>query len=252
MSDAFLHVDQVTKAFGHFVALEDVSLDVREGQTTALIGPNGAGKTTFYNVISGRMSPTRGAVRFCGKDITGHPPHRINKIGISRSFQITNVFKELTVLENVLVPLVAHYNQGLKFWRVVGRDAKLKNHAMELLDKLGIARLAHFHAGILSHGDKRLLELAIVLATEPRLVLLDEPTAGMTPEEAHAVVQLIRRLAQEGRYTFFITEHDMKVVFGLAERIIVFHRGRLLAEGAPEEIKRHPEVRSAYLGEEVE
>lgn len=250
MSSQFLQVEKVTKTFGHFVALEDVSLTIQAGKTTALIGPNGAGKTTFYNVISGRMAPTSGVVKFCGKPISGSPPHKINKSGISRSFQITNVFKELTVLENVMVPLVSHYNLGHKLWQVVNRNAQLESRAMELLDKLGIAQLAKFHAGILSHGDKRLLELAIVLATEPRLVLLDEPTAGMTPDEVHATIELIRKLAASGQYTFFITEHDMKVVFGLAERIIVFHRGKVLAEGSAEEIRSNPEVRTAYLGEE--
>lgn len=250
MTAPLLEVKNARKAFGHFLAVKDVSLEVNEGELTALIGPNGAGKTTFYNLVSGRLKPTQGVVRFRGKDISGEPPHRITKLGISRSFQITNIFSELSVLENVAVALVAHRNLGLKLWKVASRDRTLNSQALEILGRLGLEELAGMRAGTLSHGDKRLLELAIVLASEPKLVLLDEPTAGMTPEETHAVVQLVRRLAEDGRYTFFITEHDMSVVFGLAQRILVMHRGELLAEGAPEEIKANAEVRAAYLGEE--
>ncbi len=250
MTAPFLEVENVTKAFGHFLAVKDISMTIPEGELTALIGPNGAGKTTFYNMVSGRFKPTEGIVKFQGKPISGEPPHRITKLGISRSFQITNIFQELSVLENVEVALVAHHNLGLRMWQVVSRDRALADEAMAILERLGINHLAPARAGTLNYGDKRLLELAIVLATEPKLVLLDEPTAGMTPEETHGVVRLIRRLAESGQYTFFITEHDMSVVFGLAQRILVMHRGELLADGTPEEIKNHPEVRSAYLGEE--
>ncbi len=252
MSFPFLEVANVTKSFGHFIALRQISLTVKEGQTTALIGPNGAGKTTFYNLLSGRLQPSEGTVHFCGRPVSGQPPHKINKMGISRSFQITNIFSELTVLENVLVALIAHLGQGLHFWQIVHRDKQLASRGMAMLERLGLSALAGSRAGTLSYGDKRLLELAIVLATEPKLVLLDEPTAGMTPEETHAVIRLLRSLADEGKYTFLITEHDMNVVFGLAEHIFVFHRGELLAEGTGEQIKANPEVRSAYLGEEVE
>jgi branched-chain amino acid transport system ATP-binding protein len=252
MTTPFLQIENVTKTFGHFVALQNISLTVNEGQITALIGPNGAGKTTFYNLLSGRFQTTAGSIHFRGRIISGQPPHKINKLGISRSFQITNIFNELTVLENVLVALVAHFNLGLNLWQVVGRNHKLEAQAMVLLEKLNLATLAKSRAGTLSYGDKRLLELAIVLATEPKLVLLDEPTAGMTPDETRGVVELIKKLAIDGQYTFFITEHDMNVVFDLAERIFVFHRGELLAEGTPAQIKNHPEVRTAYLGEEID
>jgi branched-chain amino acid transport system ATP-binding protein len=252
MTAPLLEAEKVTRTFGHFVAVQDVSLSIREGQTTALIGPNGAGKTTFYNLLSGRLRPTRGVVRFRGRVISGLPPHAIVRLGISRSFQISNVFADLTVLENVLVALVAHRGLGLRLWQAVGRSPKLTSRAMALLERLGLAALAQERAGILSYGDKRLLELAIVLATEPRLVLLDEPTAGMTPEETHSVVRLVRGLAEESRCTFLVTEHDMSVVFGLAERILVLHHGEILADGTAEEIKNHPEVRAAYLGEEAD
>ena len=250
MSRPFLEVHDISKRFGHFVALEGISLELQEHEVTALIGPNGAGKTTFYNLLSGRLVPTTGEVRFRGESIAGLPPHRINKLGISRSFQITNIFADLTVLENVAVALVAYRNQGLRLWGNVRRDKTLREGAAALLERFDLGRLAGLHAGTLSYGDKRLVELAIVLATEPQLVLLDEPTAGMTPEETEAVVRLIRDLVEENRYTFFITEHDMDVVFGLAERILVFHHGTLLAEGTPEEVRANPEVRTAYLGEE--
>ncbi len=251
MRAPFLQVENVSKAFGHFVAVNDVSLAIPEGEITALIGPNGAGKTTLYNMVSGRLKPTKGSVWFRGSDITGLPPDRISRLGISRSFQITNIFNELTVLENIQVALVARHNKGLNLWQVSARDKRLEDQGLELLARLGLESVARARAGTLSHGDKRRVELAIVLSTEPQLVLLDEPTAGMTPEETHAVVHLIRSLADSGPYTFFLTEHDMDVVFRLAQKICVMHRGELLAEGTPEEIRNDPNVRTAYLGEEV-
>ena len=251
MRGPFLQVENVSKAFGHFVAVNDVSLAIPEGEITALIGPNGAGKTTLYNMVSGRLKPTKGSVWFRGSDITGLPPDRISRLGISRSFQITNIFNELTVLENIQVALVARHNKGLNLWQVSARDKRLEDQGLELLARLGLESVARARAGTLSHGDKRRVELAIVLSTEPQLVLLDEPTAGMTPEETHAVVHLIRSLADSGPYTFFLTEHDMDVVFRLAQKICVMHRGELLAEGTPEEIRNDPNVRTAYLGEEV-
>ena len=251
MRAPFLQVENVSKAFGHFVAVNDVSLAIPEGEITALIGPNGAGKTTLYNMVSGRLKPTKGSVWFRGSDITGLPPDRISRLGISRSFQITNIFNELTVLENIQVALVARHNKGLNLWQVSARDKRLEDQGLELLARLGLESVARARAGTLSHGDKRRVELAIVLSTEPQLVLLDEPTAGMTPEETHAVVHLIRSLADSGPYTFFLTEHDMDVVFMLAQKICVMHRGELLAEGTPEEIRNDPNVRTAYLGEEV-
>jgi len=247
---SFLEVKGVSKAFGGFVAVNDLSLSLRQGETTALIGPNGAGKTTLYNMLSGRLKPSSGAILFRGADITGLAPHRICKLGISRSFQITNIFNDLTVLENVQVALVARHNKGLDLWRVNARDRELEDQGLDHLARLGLRSLARSRAGTLSYGDKRLVELAIVLATAPSLVLLDEPTAGMTPDETHAVVRLLRGLTEGGSYTFFLTEHDMDVVFGLAGRVVVMHRGELLAEGTPDEIKGDPAVRAAYLADE--
>jgi len=250
MSGSILSVRNLSKAFGGVHAVEDVSLELWPQEKVALIGPNGAGKTTFYNMLSGRMRPSSGSVSFEGRDITGLPPHRISQLGISRSFQITNIFSELTARQNVEVALTALHGKGLQMFRVASRDRALREEAEQVLARLGLGELAETRAGVLSYGDKRLLEIAIVLATRPRLVLLDEPTAGMTPEETRQVTQLIRELAVSNTYTFLITEHDMNVVFGLADRIVVMHRGRLLAQGAPEEIRANRAVREAYLGEE--
>ncbi|HEX5513191.1 MAG TPA: ABC transporter ATP-binding protein [Gammaproteobacteria bacterium] len=250
MSDPILSVRNLSKAFGGVHAVQDVSLELRPREKVALIGPNGAGKTTFYNMVSGRMRPSGGSVSFEGQDITGLPPHRISRLGISRSFQITNIFAELTARQNVEVALTALHGKGLQLFRVASRDRALRAEAEQVLAQLGLAELADTRAGVLSYGDKRLLEIAIVLATRPRLVLLDEPTAGMTPEETRQVTRLIRELAAASTYTFLITEHDMNVVFDLADRIVVMHRGRLLAQGTPAEIRANRAVREAYLGEE--
>lgn len=252
MSGPLLSVRQLSKSFGGVRAVQGVSLEVQPQEKVALIGPNGAGKTTFYNMLSGRMRPSSGSVMFAGQEITGLPPHEISRLGVSRSFQITNIFTELTARQNVEVALTALHGKGLHLFRVASRDRALRAEAEQVLAQLGLAELAEMRAGVLSYGDKRLLEIAIVLATRPQLVLLDEPTAGMTPEETRQVTRLIRELAASNTYTFLITEHDMNVVFDLADRIVVMHRGQLLAQGNPEEIRRDPAVREAYLGEEEE
>ncbi|MDR9439020.1 MAG: ABC transporter ATP-binding protein [Halomonas sp.] len=252
MTEPLLSIRDLTKTFGGVHAVDGVSLDVQPRETVALIGPNGAGKTTFYNMISGRMTPTSGSIHYEGDEITGLPPHRISRLGISRSFQITNIFQELSVCQNVEVALTAFHGKALSMLRLASRDREIIDEAQGLLERLGLEALAEQRAGVLSYGDKRLLEIAIVLATRPHLVLLDEPTAGMTPEETRHVTHLIRKLADSGDYTFLVTEHDMSVVFGLADRILVMHRGQRLAEGTPEEIRNDPEVKRAYLGEEEE
>ncbi|MBW7923487.1 MAG: ABC transporter ATP-binding protein [Burkholderiaceae bacterium] len=246
---ALLSVRGLSKRFGGVRAVDRVDLDVAPRETVALIGPNGAGKTTFYNLLSGRMQPSAGSVVFGGRDVTGLPPHRISRLGISRSFQITNIFPELTARENVEVALTALHGKALRLFSRAAGDRALHGEARALLERLGLGSLAEARAGTLSYGDKRLLEIAIVLATRPRLVLLDEPTAGMTPEETRGVVELVRQLARTGEYTFLITEHDMEVVFGLADRIVVMHRGAVLAQGSVDEIRASREVREAYLGE---
>jgi branched-chain amino acid transport system ATP-binding protein len=243
-----LRVEHLSRTFGRFAALTDVSLSVERGVLSALIGPNGAGKTTFYNVVSGRYPPTRGRVWLDGEDVTGLEAHRLVGRGVARSFQITNVFPNLSVLENVLVPLVLERGHARLLLRPLGRDRALHARAEEVLESVGLRAQARRPARTLSYGDKRLVEIAIVLARSPRLVLLDEPTAGMNPEETDRMIALVRHLAERLGTTFFVTEHDMRVVFGLARRIFVLHQGTLLAAGTPDEIRDDPRVRAAYLG----
>lgn len=252
MTDPILTIRNLTKRFGGNTAVSNIDLDVKPRETLAIIGPNGAGKTTFYNMVSGRMTPSEGHVSLDGQDITGLPPHRISRMGVSRSFQINNIFPEMTVQENVEVALTALHRHSRKLFNLASRNQAVQEEARGLLERLQILELAGRRAEIISYGDKRLLEIAVVLATRPHLVLLDEPTAGMTPDETRRTTGLIRKLATSGDYTFLITEHDMDVVFGLADRILVMHRGEKLFVGTPEEVKSHPEVRRAYLGEEGE
>lgn len=243
-----LEVKELCKNFGKFHALKGVSLKVNKGMLTALIGPNGAGKTTFYNVVSGRYKPTSGQVLFGGKDVSGIPSHKLVDMGLLRSFQITNIFPHLTVLENVLTPLVIQHRIGFAILRSLKHNKSIKEEAEKVLDQVGLLPDAHRSASTLAYGDKRLVEIAIVLARRPRMVLLDEPTAGMNPEETDRIILLIKDLAQRSGATFFITEHDMKVVFSIAERIFVLNQGAPLAEGTPQEIRANPDVRQAYLG----
>ncbi len=243
-----LKVEGVTHKYGDFVALRDINLEVPEGRLTALIGPNGAGKTTFYNVVSGKYKPSSGKVFFNGKNITGTPPHKLSTLGLSRSFQITNIFLELSVLENIMVPLAIHEGKCYKLWSLIARDRQLKKSALEILDLVGLSDFASKPAKELAYGDKRLIEIGIVLASNPKLVLLDEPTAGMNPLETEQMIKLIQRLSKNLGTTFFLTEHDMKVVFSVAEYIYVLHQGQLLAEGTPEEIRTNKQVKEAYLG----
>lgn len=246
--DIILQARGVGKRFGGVAAVSDVDLDVYRHETLAIIGPNGAGKTTFYNLLSGRMQPSSGQILYEGRDITGMPPHQISRLGVSRSFQINNIFEEMTVRENVEVAVTALRKEGRKWHNLASRNASVQADADALLRRLSLSDLAHQRAGVISYGDKRLVEIAVVLATQPKLVMLDEPTAGMTPDETHRVVQLVKSLGESGDYTFLITEHDMNVVFGLADRILVMHRGKNLVLGTPEAVREHPEVRRAYLG----
>jgi len=248
VSRPILEVTGLTRNFGRFTALSDVSLEVPQGGLAALIGPNGAGKTTFYNTVSGRFPPSAGRVFFDGDEITGMPAHRLARRGLLRSFQVTNIFPDLTVIENVLVPLVLHHRKGFAFWGKLKTEKALFAEAEDLLGRVGILSEARRPAHALAYGDKRLVEMAIVLARRPRLVMLDEPTAGMTPGETDRMIGLIKDLADAADTHFFLTEHDMKVVFSVASYIFVLHQGRLLAQGTAEEIRGNAEVKAAYLG----
>jgi branched-chain amino acid transport system ATP-binding protein len=248
MSAPLLHVERVSRRFGRFQALQDVSLSIPAGRLCALIGPNGAGKTTFYNVVSGRYRPSSGRVIFEGLDISRTPTHRLVERGLLRSFQITTIFPALTVLENILIPLVVRHGSKYSFWRSIRARRDYAEEAESLLARVGLTGQSHRVVSTLAYGDKRLIEIAIVLACRPRLVLLDEPTAGMNPEETERMIRLIQDLSRTSNTTFFITEHDMKVVFAVAERIYVLNQGSLLAEGTPDEIRANAEVKRAYLG----
>lgn len=249
MNDApLLEIRNLHKNFGKFQALQGVSLTVAKGCLTALIGPNGAGKTTFYNVVSGRYKPSSGSVYFQGKDVSGTPTHKLVGMGLLRSFQITNIFPDLTVLENVLTPVIIHNGKSFSMLGSLKRRSDFREQAEQTLDMVGLASFSNRVASTLAYGDKRLIEIAIVLARKPKLVLLDEPTAGMNPEETDRIIHLIKDLSNKSGATFFITEHDMKVVFSIAQRIFVLNQGMPLAEGTPDEIRANRAVREAYLG----
>jgi branched-chain amino acid transport system ATP-binding protein len=244
-----LEVRNVTKKFGNLVAVKDVSMSVKTGELRAIIGPNGAGKTTFFNMISGYFAPTSGSILLEGKDVTQVPAHLRVGLGMGRTFQITEIFPELTVHENVLTAAEVAAAQTLRMWPSKP-DAKLANDvAAETLALVGLSAKADRLVGELSHGDQRTTEIAMTLAQLPRLLLLDEPTAGMGDQETYEITALIRRLHRERNYTIILIEHDMRVVFHLADTITVLDRGNLLADGTPEEIAASATVQAAYLGE---
>jgi len=243
---ALLEVDGVSQRFGKFTALDNVSASFERGKLTAIIGPNGAGKSTFFNVVSGAFAPTAGRIRFEGRDITGLAQHEFARIGIAKSFQITNVFRHLTAHENVRV---AAQMRTSRFALLKPRASftGLIERADALLARVGLFAHRDKPASDLAHGQQRALEIAMALASEPVLLLMDEPTAGMSPEETQTMMRLIRELANER--TVVLVEHKMKLVMGLCERLIVLHHGTFLAEGTPDEIRANAEVRRVYLGE---
>jgi ABC-type branched-subunit amino acid transport system ATPase component/ABC-type branched-subunit amino acid transport system permease subunit len=242
-----LEVSNLTKSFGGLVAVDDVSLHVRRGAVHAIIGPNGAGKTTLFNLITGLMKPEAGRVVLEGEEITGIAPWRLVKRGMGRSFQQTNLFWALSSVDNVTLAGAAVSDATRKMYGA--HTSALRERARDLLDRVGLGSFAGFAASELSHGDQRSLEVATALAVESRFLLLDEPTAGLSPTETKAAVALIQKIAKEEKLTVLFVEHDMQVVFGIADWITVMHRGGLLAEGTPVEIRANPEVQRAYLGE---
>ena len=242
-----LHIQGLWKSFAGFVATRDVSFELKAGETHAVIGPNGAGKTTFFNLITGHLRPDKGTVSFEGRDLIGLPPQKIVRLGIARSFQRINIYPRLTVFENVQVALIAHERQQWNLFRP-GRSL-YRDGTAELLELVGLAPEAQETAGELSYGKQKQLELAIALASQPRLLLLDEPTAGMSPQETHETIALVRDIVHARKLTLLFTEHDMSVVFGIAQRISVLHHGEIIASGLPEEVRNDAEVRRVYLGE---
>ena len=247
MSGPILRVESLVKRFGGLVALGGVDLTVEAGEFHAIIGPNGAGKSTFFNTLTGLLRPNSGRISFEGRDVTGEPAHRLARRGMARTFQITSVFPDLSALENVQVALLAHARRSWSLWSQA--HALGAERAQELLARVGLAASAAKPAGTLAHGDQKRLELAIALAGEPRLLFLDEPTAGMAAQERLEAIRLVHRIARELGLSCVFTEHDMAVVFAVATRITVMHQGRVLAEGTPAEVRARPEVQQVYLGE---
>jgi branched-chain amino acid transport system ATP-binding protein len=241
-----LRTEQLTKSFGALTAVNDVTLTVAAGTLHSVIGPNGAGKTTLFNLLTGQLPPTAGRILFDDRDITGVPPQKIAHLGIARSFQRTNVFPALSVLDNVWVAAFARGSWRGLAWRRADRYPELHERAHAALREVGLDGKAGHRAREISHGEQRQLELAIALAASPRLLLLDEPAAGLSPDEARRMVALIRGL--KGRYTIVLIEHKMDIIMAISDRISVMHFGSLIAEGPPAEIQRNAEVRRAYLG----
>jgi len=248
VAETLLETAGLTKRFGGLVATGEVSLSVAPGEIHAVIGPNGAGKTTLIGQLSGELIPDSGSIRFAGADISRLGPARRAALGIARSFQITSIFREFTTLDNVALAIQARAGHSFRFWRAARQDASLRDPAFAALGVVGLAGRADLPAGSLAHGEKRALELAMALATGPRLLLLDEPMAGMGPEESASMVRLLAGL--KGRFSIVLVEHDMDAVFALADRITVMVYGRVIASGGPAAIRADPEVRRAYLGEE--
>ncbi len=245
-TEAIIETRAVTKRFSGFTALKDVSVKIPPGALTSIIGPNGAGKSTYFNLLSGAFAPSDGQILFQGKDITGMRSHKFAHQGIAKSFQITNLFPNFTALENVRIALQAHVSR-YSLWRRREDLHGLVDQAMELLDTVGLADKARTQAKSLAHGQQRALEIAVALAGNPALLLMDEPTAGMSPEETKVMMELIRRLVE--RRTVVLVEHKMKMVMGISERIVVLHHGELIAEGSPDDIRANDLVKRVYLGQ---
>ncbi len=250
MSDAILETDGLTKEFRGFVAVSDVALRVQRGTIHGLIGPNGAGKTTCFNLLTKFLQPTRGSIRYGGRDITGLKPAEVARLGLVRSFQISAVFAHLTVLENVRIALQRERGASFDFWRSQSLLSRYDDRARELLVDVGLGGYAEATAGELPYGRKRALEIATTLALDPEMMLLDEPTAGMAHEDVDRIVALVRRVAA-GR-TVLLVEHNLKVVAGLCDTITVLARGSVLAEGDYAAVSANPDVIAAYLGSEAE
>ena len=246
-----LRTEKLRKYFGVVSAADDIDLQIDEGVLTSIIGPNGAGKTTLINLLTGNILADSGKIFFYGEEITDLPTHKRVKKGICRSFQIMNIFSKLSVFENLQIPVLSLLNQSLSFFKPVRRHTDVNERVEKLLNEIGLIDKKDLPAGTLSHGDQRLLEISLAMAPEPKLLFLDEPTAGMNPVERVTVLENIRRLSREKQSTFVIVEHDMDIVFSLSDRIIVLHRGQILADGKPDDIKQNEDVRKVYLGEEI-
>lgn len=257
MSETVLETDGLTRRFGKLVAVDNVSVSISDDQITSIIGPNGAGKTTFYNMLSGRLDVSEGTIKLRDEDtgeladVTGLSPFEINRAGLSRAFQINNVFDGLTVSENLRVARISKNNRSNDLRAVARDDPELTNEVNEIIDLVGLEEIENTVCENLSHGDKRKVEIALALGTDPSIALFDEPTAGMNATETEKMVELIATLDEETDTTFMITEHDMDVVLNLADRILVLDNGQVIADDTPEEVIQDEIVREAYLGGEL-
>jgi branched-chain amino acid transport system ATP-binding protein len=253
-----LETEGLTKRFGRLVAVDDVSVSIDADQITSIIGPNGAGKTTFYNLLAGQYEPTEGEVRIKPRDgddlvaVTGKEPHEISRLGLSRAFQINNVFEGLSVIDNVRIARISRDDRTMDLRSIASEDEELTERAMEIIELTRLEEVARVECSNLSHGDIRKVEIAIALGTDPSVVLLDEPTAGMNPTETDRMVELVEELDRNTDTTFVLTEHDMGVVLDISDRILVLDNGALIAEGDPSEVMADERVREAYLGGEAE
>jgi branched-chain amino acid transport system ATP-binding protein len=250
VNSALAETQGLRKTFGHLAAVDGVSLRLEAGVLTAIIGPNGAGKTTFINLLTGLLPPDAGAIRFKGEDVTRLPAHARVRLGVTRSFQIMTIFPQLAVRENLLLPVLARRGRTRRFLSPLDGEAEAIAEVEDRLHEVGLWDMRDARAGVLSHGDQRRLELGIAVSTRPELCFLDEPSSGMNPIERQTVLGLIRKLSAERKTTFVIVEHDMDVVFALAQRIVVMNRGQVLADGTPAEIRENRDVRETYLGGE--
>ncbi|MEH6525579.1 MAG: ABC transporter ATP-binding protein [Sneathiella sp.] len=249
MGDLVLHLENINKSFGGLKALGDVNLHVEEGTTHAIIGPNGAGKSTLLNVCIGRLKPDTGSVTFDGQELTGKKPHEIAQIGVARVFQTPEIFQEMSLLENVMLPAFSHRDGAFKFnaSKLLSKQSEIRDEAEHILEDVGLKEQMMTEAGSLSRGDKRRLELGMCLILHPRLLLLDEPTAGMARHDTNATIDLLKKIKSRGM-TKVIIEHDMHVVFSLADKVSVLARGQIIAGGDPEAVREDPKVKEAYLG----
>ncbi len=251
MTVSLLEIRRLYKAFGKVVTANGIDLTLEKGVITSIIGPNGAGKSTLINMLSGSLHVDSGEILFQGKEITYLPIHKRVRLGLCRSFQVVNVFPELTVFDNIQIPVLAVQKKAARLFRPVLREKEARMEVEQVLERVGLETKAQVTAGALSHGDQRSLEVGIALAVRPKLLFLDEPTAGMNPVERVTLLQNIKRLSAEGKTTFVIVEHDMDIVFSLSDRVIVLHHGDIIGDGTTEEIQNSRRVKEVYLGEEV-
>ena len=242
-----LSVSNLSKAYGGVQAVREVSFSVAPGEMVAIIGPNGAGKTTCFNMLNGQLAPDRGDIRLDGASLVGLAPHRVSRLGVGRTFQVTATFGSMSVRENVQTALLSHHGRNYSMWSRA--RALFSREADALLERVGMREQADRPCAVLAYGDLKRVELAMALANEPRLLLMDEPTAGMAPEERGTLMELAAALARHDRIAVLFTEHDMSVVFGFASRVIVMHLGEVIAEGSPEAVRGNPRVREVYLGD---